>query len=67
MVKSIVKVIRETACTHRQLWVKRAGSSQAPVALSCNPSYSGGRDQEHGLKTAQLDNSSEPLLKNPIT
>jgi hypothetical protein len=27
--------------------------SQAPVAHACNPSYSGGRDQEnHGLKPA---------------
>jgi hypothetical protein len=36
-------------------------SSQAPVAHTCNPSYSGGRDQEdHGCKPAW-----EKLLLRP--
>jgi hypothetical protein len=38
-------------------------TGQAPVARACNPSYSGGRDQEnHGLKLAWA-NSSRPLQK----
>jgi hypothetical protein len=32
---------------------------------TCNPSYSGGRDQEdHRLKPAQANNSQDPYLKN---
>jgi hypothetical protein len=39
-----------------------------PVVHACNPSYSGGRDQEdHGLP-AQANNSRDPISKkNPIT
>jgi hypothetical protein len=36
------------------------------VAHTCNPSYSGGRDQEdHGLKLAQGNSLQDPILKNP--
>jgi hypothetical protein len=45
------------------LWLaeKKKPTSQALVAHTCNPSYSGGRDQEdHSLKPA-LANSSETL------
>jgi hypothetical protein len=37
------------------------------VAHTCNPSHSGGRDQEdHGSKPAQRNSSSDPILeKNP--
>jgi hypothetical protein len=39
---------------------------QVPVAHVCNPSYSGGRDQEdHGFKPAQANSSQDPILKNP--
>jgi hypothetical protein len=32
---------------------------------ACNPSYSGGRDQEnHGLKPARASSSWDPILKN---
>jgi hypothetical protein len=42
--------------------------SQAPVAHSCNPSYSGGRDQEdHGSKIALANGLQDPILKKPIT
>jgi hypothetical protein len=38
--------------------------SRAPVAHVCNPSYSGGRDQEvHSLKPVWA-NSLRPYLKN---
>jgi hypothetical protein len=38
--------------------------SQAPVAHTCIPSYSGGRDQEdQGTKSAQAHSSSRPYLK----
>jgi hypothetical protein len=36
-------------------------SCQAPVAHACNPSYSGGRDQEDpGLKPAGANSSARP-------
>jgi hypothetical protein len=38
------------------------------VAHTCNPSYSGGRDQEdHGSKPAQANNLGDPILKIPNT
>jgi hypothetical protein len=48
-------------CRKKQLrWV--------PVAHACNPSYSGGRDQEdHVLKPAWANNSQDPISKKPIT
>jgi hypothetical protein len=34
------------------------------VAYACNPSYSGGRDQEdHGSKPAQANSSQDPISK----
>jgi hypothetical protein len=39
---------------------------QAPVAHACNPSYSGGRDQEDSsLKLAWANSLQDPILKNP--
>jgi hypothetical protein len=44
--------------TNKQSW--------APVAHACNPSYSGGRDQEDGgLKPAWANSSRDPISKNP--
>jgi hypothetical protein len=41
-------------------------NSQAPVAHTCNPSYSGGRDQEDGgLKPVWTNSLRDPILKNP--
>jgi hypothetical protein len=38
------------------------------LAHTCNPSYSGGRDQEdHGLKPAQANSSQDPILRKLIT
>jgi hypothetical protein len=38
------------------------------VAQACNPSYSGGRDQEdHGSKLAKANSSWDPISKKPIT
>jgi hypothetical protein len=38
------------------------------VAHACNPSYSGGRDQEAlSSKLAQANSSQDPLLKKPFT
>jgi hypothetical protein len=37
------------------------------VAHACNPSYSGGRDQEdRGSKPAQANNSTRPYLEKPF-
>jgi hypothetical protein len=39
--------------------------NQVPVAHTCNPSYSGGRDQKDlSSKPAQANNSWDPILKN---
>jgi hypothetical protein len=36
------------------------------MAHTCNPSYSGGRDQEdRGLKPAHANSSRDPILKKP--
>jgi hypothetical protein len=38
------------------------------VAHACNPSYSGGRDQEDcSLKQAWVNSFLDPILKKPIT
>jgi hypothetical protein len=38
------------------------------VTHACNPSYSGGRDQEdHGSKPAWANSSQDPVSKKPIT
>jgi hypothetical protein len=43
-------------------------SCQLPVAYACNPSYSGGRDQEDcSLKPARENSSRDPLKIKPIT
>jgi hypothetical protein len=40
--------------------------SRAPVVYACNPSSSGGRDQEDcNAKSAQGNSSQDPILKNP--
>jgi hypothetical protein len=45
---------------------KKRKISQVLVAHTCNPSYSGGRDQEdHGSKTAQADSSQDLISKKP--
>jgi hypothetical protein len=45
---------------------KRHRSSWVQVALACNPSYSGGRDQEDcGLKPPQANSSRDPISKIP--
>jgi hypothetical protein len=45
--------------------LKKEGLSWAPVAHFCNPSYSGGRDQEDlGSEPAQANSSQDPISKN---
>jgi hypothetical protein len=42
--------------------------SQAPVAHTYNPSYSGGRDQgDHGSKPATANSSARPYLEKSFT
>jgi hypothetical protein len=41
--------------------------SRVPAAHACNPSYSGGRDQENrSSKQAWADTSQDPILKKPV-
>jgi hypothetical protein len=48
------------------LFSERHCSSRAPVAHASNPSYSGGRDQEHhSSKPAQENSLQNPISKNP--
>jgi hypothetical protein len=43
-------------------------NGRVPVAHTCNPSYSGGRDQEdHILKPARANSSRDPISKLLIT
>jgi endogenous inhibitor of DNA gyrase (YacG/DUF329 family) len=47
---------------------KNQETSPALVAHVCNPSYSGGRDQEnHGSKPAQANSSVRPYCKKTFT
>jgi hypothetical protein len=43
--------------------MSRTEGSQVPVADAHNPSYSGGRDQDLGLKPAWANNLQDPILK----
>jgi hypothetical protein len=48
--------------------LRRLRKSQALVAHACNPSYSGGRDQEdHSSKLAQANSLRDPISKIHIT
>jgi hypothetical protein len=47
---------------------KKETSSWVPVAHTCNPSYSGGRDQEDcSLKPAPANSSTRPYLEKLFT
>jgi hypothetical protein len=48
--------------------IKKRKASQAPVAHTYNPSYSGGRYQEDSSsKPAQANSSRDPISKIPNT
>jgi hypothetical protein len=50
------------------MFLRSSNFSWAPVAPACNPSYSGGRDQEdRDLKPAQANSSQDPISKKPFT
>jgi hypothetical protein len=52
---------------HRNYAIRRKKSWES-LAQACNPSYSGGRDQEdHGSKPAQANSSMRPYLKKSFT
>jgi hypothetical protein len=53
----------ESRLDHKMI-TKIITTSQAPVAHTCDPSYSGGRDQEdYGSKPAQANSSRDPPKK----
>jgi hypothetical protein len=59
--KKTIRVKREPTEEEKNL-------SWALVAHDCNPSYSGGRDQEDcSSKPAWTNNSTRPYLKKPFT
>jgi hypothetical protein len=55
------------SCSSHSLLTKKS-PCQALVTHGCNPSYSGGRDQEvHSLKPVQANSSWDSILKIPNT
>jgi hypothetical protein len=47
--------------------MKELGASQTSIVHSCNPTYSGNRDQEdQGSKPAWANSSQDPISKIPI-
>jgi hypothetical protein len=47
---------------------KKESINQTPVAHTCNPSYSGGRDQEDGgSKLTRANKLTKLYLKNGLT
>jgi hypothetical protein len=59
------QVLHALSLSHMQTFFKLTWS-RVPVAHVCNPSSSGGRDQEdQGSKQAQASSSQDPILKNP--
>jgi hypothetical protein len=55
--------INKKLIARRQWLTGTSGSAHA-----CNPSYSGGKDQEDcGLKPAQANSSARPYLEKPFT
>jgi hypothetical protein len=58
----------ETSGTGQGHILLKVGPCQALVAHTCNPSYSGGRDQEElSSKPAWINSSRDPILKNLFT
>jgi hypothetical protein len=48
--------------------LKKEKISWVPLAHACNPSYSGGRDQEdRGSKPAWTNSLQDPISKKPFT
>jgi hypothetical protein len=43
--------------------MKIPNTSQVPVAHACNPSYSGGRDQEDRVNPTWANSLRDPVLK----
>jgi hypothetical protein len=66
---NIIAYWKDTVCWECQIkGVEIDAGSWALVAHICNPSYSGGRDQEdHGSKPAWAHSPQDPILKEPIT
>jgi hypothetical protein len=54
--------------TRQNTSLKMSKTDWVPVAHACNPSYSGGIDQEnHGSKPAWANSSPDPISKTRIT
>jgi hypothetical protein len=52
--------------SHGKWCITKEDNSTAPVTYACNPSYSGGRDQEDlGLKPARANSLWDYFEKNP--
>jgi hypothetical protein len=47
----------------KTFYLKTAPTSLVPVAHACNPSYSGGGDQDTSSKPAQANSFQDPMLK----
>jgi hypothetical protein len=59
---------REPKAALKNKLIKRKRKKKVLMAHACNPSYSGGRDQEdQGSKPAWGSSSLDHILKKPIT
>jgi hypothetical protein len=67
MMLAILKDLKIENWSKEHETIKKITKSQAPVAHSCNSSYSGSKDQEdRSLKPAQANSSVRPYLKNTL-
>jgi hypothetical protein len=59
-IKEVLLWLRMTDCCMSNIFI----SGWAPVAHTCNPSYTGGRDQDaHSSKPAWVNSLQDPILK----
>jgi hypothetical protein len=60
--------VNSSTVDHDQYFLSKNWWSLESMAHACNPSFSGGRDQEdHGSKPAWANIMGDPVLKIPIT
>jgi hypothetical protein len=61
-------LIKKSLLELKTEFMQKQKLSWVPVVHTCNPSYSGGRDQEdHCLKPARQIVPQDPISKKPIT
>jgi hypothetical protein len=54
---SSIITLNDNGLTSLKSWVKKTQPGQVSLIHICNPTYSGGRDQDHDSKPAQENNT----------